>query len=946
MNAKKFMCWVLGLALVFGLLPMANLSYADEQQGLQDWDLWWSWLNPAGHVSDPNTHVLIVNSSPGYFPVAKTFFMPATIRYSSSSDKVTVGANGELRLVSTTDLPTDYVTITATAEASGGYRETSISYKLYVKNYFEPRVPQNIIAVDAEAGQTGKITGTTSAMEYVKVMLGYNREEPEYRDCADGETTGLAPGKYFVRYKETATHHHDGRYLLVHIKTKDAEERTLKIVDSEPSKALEETETYYAGDEVVIAPGFTNSRVFQGWTVGDGVTLTAVGGGAVDLTAVPLSFVMPNQDVTLTANWQMKQRKFQYLRIDNSEKKYHKYVVGGVEPMTELMIRTDELSDVLSYALKEPNTQGISVDAKTGALSVEAGLFKQSTKVVVVVSATDYQGSELNSDEFTYYVKPVFPISEHLREHVQVKQPTKAGEKGVVTGASALEYSLHASGQYTDYTPVGDEPLELAEGEYLFRYKEQNIETDPFFNGYEGDLIRIAVPSPDSNNSGSEDGNLNNDFGASDTSSESSSDTSSSASTSATTEPAPKAEVKTVGNTEDKRVVAAVAAETKVSGTEVKGIIAATAVEQAVVAAEKAISSGKKAGVQIEVKTAKNTESMSVSLPTAALKTVTESKAENITVTSGLGNITIDKNTLSSIAKQSKGNVTLSVEKAETKLNRKQKEAIGDAPVYDINLTSGDTKIKSFDGGKLTISLPYTVKEGKNPNDVVVWYVDDLGNIEKMETVYDEASKAVVFKTTHLSKYAIGYENKTEQWKNPFADIVETAWYYDAVKFVTEKAMMYGTSETTFDPTMGVTRGMLVTVLHRLEGTPESQMDSAFADVDPKAYYANAVKWAAQSAIVKGVGENKFAPDALITREEIAVILYNYAAFKKRDVAVSSEGASANLEGVSSWALEAMKWSTANGIFQGNAEGSLMPKATATRAELAKVLKGFVELAE
>lgn len=931
MNVRKFMCWVLGLALVFGLLPMANPTYADESQGLQAQTMRWHGLEPAGHVSEPNSHVLIAKSSARYFPSASTN-QRARITYSSDSDKVTVDReSGALQLVSDTDLPTGFVTITATAEAVNGYRETSISYKLYVKNYFEPLAPENLQAVDAEANGTGKITGTTAKMEYAKHRVGFTFEEQAFHSCAEGETTGLVPGKYVVRFKETETYHPGGYYTLIHIKTKNTQKRTLTLENSKINgfAPLE----YYAGDEVVIAPGHTNSSVFQGWTVGSGVALAAVGGGSVDLKAVPLSFVMPDQDITLTANWEKVQRRFQYLMIDNREKKYHTYAVGAQMPTNQFLVLTDELSDTLTYALKESNTQGISIDAQTGKVSVDTNIFKQFTKVKVVVTATDYRGEELNSDEYTLYVKPMFPIQEFFMERVRVQQPTKAGEKGVVAGAEGLEYKKQGSG--ADYVPCGFEPLELDLGTYIFRYKELEIETDPYLRGNEVKFVDIKLPSDNSESGNSGEGST----------SESSSDISSSTSIPSVTEPAPQAEVKPVGNTEDKRVVAAVAAETKVTGTEVRSNIAAAVVEQAVAAAEQAIKSGNNAGVEIEVKTHKNTNSMSLSLSTTALKTVAESKAESVTVKSGISNITLDKDALTSIAKQSKGNITLSVEKAESKLNQKQKEAIGDAPVYDINLRSGESKIKSFDGGKLTISIPYSLKVGEKANGVVVWYVDDHGNIEKMETEYDEASKTVVFKTTHLSKYAIGYEEKAaaiQAWMNPFQDVADSAWYYEAVKFVAEKELMHGTSATMFKPALGVTRGMLVAVLYRMEGSPEVGAVSAFADVNPDAYYAKAVAWAQKNGIVEGIGHNKFAPKQQATREQLAVVLRNYAVFKKQSV--ESMETTANFEGVSSWAVDAMKWSAANGIFQGNQEGEFLPKQNATRAELAKVLKKFLEL--
>ena len=178
----------------------------------------------------------------------------------------------------------------------------------------------------------------------------------------------------------------------------------------------------------------------------------------------------------------------------------------------------------------------------------------------------------------------------------------------------------------------------------------------------------------------------------------------------------------------------------------------------------------------------------------------------------------------------------------------------------------------------------------------------------------------------------------------PFTDIT-THWAKDAVTAAWSKGWIKGVSETAFAPENQMTRGMLVTVLHRLDGEPTagSVERAAFHDVASDAYYAKAVAWAAENGIVKGVREDLFAPDASITREQLAAILYRYANDKKMD---TTQGGMALHEftdesSISDYARDAMEWAVNVGLLQGVGEGKLAPQGTATRAQVATMLVRF-----
>lgn len=179
----------------------------------------------------------------------------------------------------------------------------------------------------------------------------------------------------------------------------------------------------------------------------------------------------------------------------------------------------------------------------------------------------------------------------------------------------------------------------------------------------------------------------------------------------------------------------------------------------------------------------------------------------------------------------------------------------------------------------------------------------------------------------------------------PFTDVAKGTWYYDAVKFMYENGLMAGTGEDTFSPNMTTTRGMIVTILWRLEEKPESTTPMTFADVKPGAFYSDAVRWAAEQGIVKGKSATSFAPDDPVTRQELAAILYRYAQLSGRgDILNGTEILRFPDTGeVADWAKEAMTWTVDQEIISGRGNGFLVPKANSTRAEAASMLMRYCE---
>ena len=177
----------------------------------------------------------------------------------------------------------------------------------------------------------------------------------------------------------------------------------------------------------------------------------------------------------------------------------------------------------------------------------------------------------------------------------------------------------------------------------------------------------------------------------------------------------------------------------------------------------------------------------------------------------------------------------------------------------------------------------------------------------------------------------------------PFHDVTEGDWFYEAVRYAYETGLMDGVGDSLFAPNSETTRAQLVTILYRLAGEPEPGGDSGFSDVAAGTWYTDAVAWAAQNGIVNGVSDTEFAPGDDITREQLAAILYRYAAYQGYDVSQRADlSGFGDASSISGYAQEALSWAHAQGLVLGFEDGSLRPQGTASRAQIAAVLMRFL----
>ena len=189
-------------------------------------------------------------------------------------------------------------------------------------------------------------------------------------------------------------------------------------------------------------------------------------------------------------------------------------------------------------------------------------------------------------------------------------------------------------------------------------------------------------------------------------------------------------------------------------------------------------------------------------------------------------------------------------------------------------------------------------------------------------------------------------EAVSEEGTSAYTDVDSEDWFRNAVDYVTEKGLMVGVSENEFAPRMAVTRGMFVTVIHRMEGTPEAEREASFNDVEEGSWYEEAVNWAAENYIVYGYSAEEYGPGDIITREQMAAIIYRYAEYKGIDVSVENENRYMDYkdyENISNYAKPPVSWVSEKGLMAGDADGGFRPRDKATRAETAQVFMNVVE---
>ena len=344
---------------------------------------------------------------------------------------------------------------------------------------------------------------------------------------------------------------------------------------------------------------------------------------------------------------------------------------------------------------------------------------------------------------------------------------------------------------------------------------------------------------------------------------------------------------------------------------------------------------GGAAQVEINVEAPADTTTATISIPGEAISQAAEAGIGALTISTPVASITFGTNALSTLAEEATGDVIITASQVDTSsLSPEAQQRVGDRPVFDFSVTSGDRSISQF-GGEVSVSVPYTPKEGEDINAIVIYYINESGELEVVNNcIYDPATGRISFSTTHFSQYVVGY-NKVN-----FKDVAESAWHSKAISFIAAREITTGTGNGNFSPEAKLTRGQFIVMLMKTYGlVPDRNTGENFADAG-NTYYTNYLATAKRLQITAGVGNNMFRPEQEITRQEMFTLLYNgLKAIGKLPQGNSGKSLSAFSDAgdIAPWAKDAMtllvKTETINGT-----GGKLSPTSTTTRAEMAQVL--------
>lgn len=313
----------------------------------------------------------------------------------------------------------------------------------------------------------------------------------------------------------------------------------------------------------------------------------------------------------------------------------------------------------------------------------------------------------------------------------------------------------------------------------------------------------------------------------------------------------------------------------------------------------------------------KDVTAAAVTIPAATLETIGEKTNADLVIETPVGTVTLPNGELSSLAKDD-DEITISLAAKDDTLALTISDNNGEAVSID---------------DRVTLTVP-----ADTTSSTVAVIVREDGTQEVVrKSVASDGS--VIVPLEGAATIQVVDNSKT------FVDVPEDSWYSDAVAFAASHELFNGTSVTEFSPDAGMTRGMLAAVLSNLERGDGSGLEAAFDDIADDAWYADAVAWAAEQGIVNGYGDGKFGPNDLITREQMAAMLYNYAEMLGIDTSARADlDAYSDAGDVSGWAAEVMSWANAEGLINGTSSTTLDPQGTATRAQVAAMLERFVKM--
>lgn len=339
-----------------------------------------------------------------------------------------------------------------------------------------------------------------------------------------------------------------------------------------------------------------------------------------------------------------------------------------------------------------------------------------------------------------------------------------------------------------------------------------------------------------------------------------------------------------------------------------------------------------------------NNENLSIEISKATLDSLVKADAKLEINSDNSINIAFNADTLKYLSKDNSDGELMVRTYKQPQVSEKVEKIINNRPVYDIKLSwvkdDKETNISDLKSNEVKVSLPYKSTIGEIHQNLRVVYIDDNGEMHWIDnSSYNDDKGVVEFTTNHFSVYAVGYKADVPT----FNDITDH-WAEKYITAITQLGLFKGTTENQFSPEEHMTRGMFVTVLGRLASADNTLGDTHFIDVPKDAYYAGYVQWAVENGIVKGISENTFEPNRMITRQEMAVMIKNFIDKFGYNIELNKKELPFNDNNkISNWAVEKVHFMKQAGIISGKGDNCFKPFDTATRAEVSVVIHNLIE---
>ncbi|QGQ99406.1 hypothetical protein EHS13_33370 [Paenibacillus psychroresistens] len=338
--------------------------------------------------------------------------------------------------------------------------------------------------------------------------------------------------------------------------------------------------------------------------------------------------------------------------------------------------------------------------------------------------------------------------------------------------------------------------------------------------------------------------------------------------------------------------------------------------------------------VDINIQGAESAKEVIVNLTGDSIKTALDNNIKQFNISTGLAVVSISTDLLKK-EDGTFGDVQLSVSNVDSStLSDEVKEAIGSNPIYDFNLSVDGKKISQFGDQAVTIKLNYTLKPGENPDQIIIYYINDKGKLEIVKNgKFDAATAQVIFSTVHFSKYAAAYNGVS------FNDIANVLWAQDSIDALAARGIIQGVGGDSFKPNNQLTRAEFITMLINAFDLIDSNAKSSLSDVKNDTWYYSAIASAQQLGIVKGKSDSTFGINDKISRQDMAVMIYNTGLLVKANLNGNGEVASFNDQSeIAAYAVNAVTAIQQAGIINGVGNGKFAPRGVATRAQAAVVI--------